>query len=259
LVSAALLVPLAARAQFSAAPESGTATKTTFLRLTNNSNAIVVEPVVANPARGRIAVLVSHPERINNFNYFIGRAMPGYGYRVLMLNYYGEEQTYYEFLAPIAAAIKALRAMPGVEKVVLAGHSTGGPMLTAYQDVAENGPKACQGAERVYKCDTGLAENLPRADAVMLLDANSGAPERTISLNPAIDAHQPRKHNAALDIFAPANGFDPATKSAQYLPEFLRKFFAAQGARANQLIDEAQAQATTRMTNPSWSLVPASI
>jgi hypothetical protein len=46
----------------------------------------------------------------------------------------------------------------------LAGHSTGGIELTSYQDVAENGPKACQGPERVYKCQTKDAENLPQAD-----------------------------------------------------------------------------------------------
>jgi hypothetical protein len=77
---------------------------------------------------------------------------------------------------------------------------------------------------------------------VMLLDANSGAPERTIALNPAVDPHHPRQHNAALDIFDPRNGFNPANKSANYSPEFLKKFFAAQGARANQLIDAALAR-----------------
>ncbi len=174
-----MLAPMGAQAQFSTAPEGGAPTKTTFIRLTNNANAILVEPATPNPVKGRIAVLVSHPENINNFNYFIGRAMPGYGYRVMMLNYYGREQTYYEFIAPIAAAIKALRAMPGVEKVVLAGHSTGGPMLTSYQDVAENGAKTCQGAERIYKCDGKDLENLPKADGVMLIDSNAGAHHRT--------------------------------------------------------------------------------
>jgi hypothetical protein len=160
----------------------------------------------------------------------------------MMLNYYGPETSYYEFIPPIAAAIKALKALPGVEKVVLAGHSTGGPELTSYQDVAENGPKACQGPERVYKCDGKGLDNLPRADGVMLLDSNAGAPERTVSLNPAVDPHHPRQHNAELDIFSPKNGFNPATKGANYSPEFLKKFFAAQAVRANQLIDEAQAR-----------------
>ena len=239
ILLAIALMPTAALAQFSPAPEGGPPTKTTFVRLTNNANAIVVEPVTPNPEKSRIAVLVTHPEHVNNFNYFTGRELSKYGYRVMMLNYYGPEQTYYEFIAPIAAAIKALRANPGVEKVVLAGHSTGGPELTSYQDVAENGPKACQGPERIYKCTGKDLDNLPKADGVMLLDSNAGAPERTVALNPAVDWRHPRQRNVALDIYDPKNGFNPATKGANYSAEFLKKFFASQAARANQIIDEA--------------------
>ena len=241
LVLAAAFVPTAARAQFSPAPEGGPPTKTTFVRLTNNANAILVEPVTLTP-KSRIAVLITHPEHVNNFNYFTGRELPKYGYRAMMLNYYGPEQTYYEFIQPLAAAIKALRAIPGVEKVVLVGHSSGGPVLTSYQDVAENGPKACQGQERVYKCDGKGLDNLPKADGVMLLDSAAGAPERTDALNPALDAHHPRVHHADLDMFDPKNGYNPATKGATYSPEFLKKYFAAQAARSTELIDEAMAR-----------------
>jgi hypothetical protein len=239
LVLTIAIMPVAARAQFSAAPESGPTTKTTFVRLSDNANAILVEPVTPDPLKSRIALLVTHPEHVNTFNYFIGRGLPRYGYRVMMLNYYGAEQTYYEFIAPIAAAIRTLRSTPGVQKVVLAGHSSGGPELTSYQDVAENGPRACQEPERIYKCAPKGLENLPKADGVILLDADSGAPWKTSALNPAVDPHHPRQHNAELDMFDPKKGYNAATRSANYSPEFLKKFFAAQGTRANQLIDEA--------------------
>jgi len=85
-------------------------------------------------------------------------------------------------------------------------------------------------------------DNLPKADGVMLLDSAAGSPERTDALNPAVDPHHPRQHNAELDMFDPRNGYNPATKGANYSAEFLKKFFAAQGARANQLIDEALAR-----------------
>jgi pimeloyl-ACP methyl ester carboxylesterase len=233
---------VAVQAQSSGVTENGLPTKTTFIRLTNNSNAILVEPERAVPAKSRIALLVSHPEHVNSFNYFIGQALPRYGYRVMMLNYYGAEESYYEFLGPISAAIKTLRALPGVEKVILAGHSSGGPMLTSYQDVAENGPKACQEPERIYKCDPKGLENLPKADGLVLVDADSGAPWKTSALNPAVDPHHPRQHKPELDMFDPNNGYNATTRSANYNPEFLKKFFAAQGARANQLIDEARAR-----------------
>lgn len=236
------IAPISIHAQFSAAPEGGPSTKTTFVRLANNANAILVEPVTPDAAKSRIVVLVTHPEHVNNFNYFIGRELPKRGYRVMMLNTYGEEQTYDEFIAPIAAAIKTLRAIPGVEKVVLAGHSTGGPELTSYQDIAENGAKACQGAERIYKCRAKDLENLPKADGVMLLDSNAGSPERTIALNPVLGLHDLQRRNPDLDMFDAKNGFDPATKSATYSPAFLKKYFAGQASRANQLIDEALAR-----------------
>jgi hypothetical protein len=40
-------------------------------------------------------------------------------------------------------------------------------------------------------------------------------------------------------MFSPKNGFDPATKSATYSDEFLKRFYAAQGAKANLVIDDA--------------------
>lgn len=212
--------------------------KTTFVRLGQGANAILVEPITQND-RSHIAVLITHPEHANNFNYFLGLDLPKYGYRAMMLNYYGKEQTYYEFLQPLAAAIKALHAIPGVDKVVLVGHSSGGAELSSYQDVAENGPSACQGADRIYKCDGKGLDNLPKADGLMLIDANTGAPDKTMALNPAVNEHRPRDVDPVLDMYNPKNGYDPATHSAKYSDEFLKKFFAAQGAKANRVIDEA--------------------
>ena len=242
LALAALATATSAHAQYSAAPaEPGLPTKTTYVRLSNIANAILVEPVTLND-RSRIAVVVSHPGHLNNFEYFIAPGMARYGYRVMLVNYYGPMTTYYEYLAPISLAIKAMRAMPGVEKVLLAGHSTGGTEATFYQDVAENGPKACQEPARIYKCQTKDAENLPRADAMVLLDANTGAPERVRKTNPAVDPHHPRRYDVSLDLFSPKNGYDPTTGAANYSAAFLKRFYAAQAAQVNGLIDEAQAR-----------------
>jgi pimeloyl-ACP methyl ester carboxylesterase len=232
------------------APDGGRPTKTTFVQLANNAYAVIVEPVTPDPMKSRIAVFITHPTLVNTLNYFIGRELAQRGYRVMMMNVTGadpglltyDEVSYEMYIPPIAAAIKALRAIPGVQKVVLAGHSTGGPELTAYQDVAENGVKACQGPERIAKCSGKGLENLPQADGVMLLDIATGAPERTIALNPAVGAHSPHRERPDLDSFDPVNGYDPATRSATYSAEFLKQYFAAQRERANQLIDEALAR-----------------
>jgi hypothetical protein len=214
----------------------------TYVRLANNANAIIAEPAVVDAARNRIAILITHPEHANNFNSWIGRELAKRGYRAMMLNYYGPEETYEEFLAPLAAAVKHLRGLPGVAKVVLSGGSTGGAELTFYQDVAENGAKACQAPEKVYPCTGKNLDGLPKADGVVLLDINVGAPVRTIAIDPAIEGRRPRVRNAQLDMFSSRNGFDPKTGAATYSPDFSRRYFAAQGARANGLIDEALAR-----------------
>lgn len=238
LAAAALLTPVAASAQFSAAPDAGVPVKVTFVRLGNNANAIITEPVTPDPVRSKIGVVVSHPERINNFNYFIGRGLSQRGYRVMAINYYGPETSFYELLAPMGAGVKAMKAFPGVEKVVLAGHSTGAAEVSLYQDVAENGAKACTRPERIYKCDPKLAEGLVKADAFMILDGNSGGPERMLGSNPAFDPHDAKAYNEALDLFSPKNGYNPATGGANYSPEFLKRYFAATAARVNGVIDE---------------------
>jgi hypothetical protein len=73
----------------------------------------------------------------------------------------------------------------------------------------------------------------------MLIDSAAGAPERTDALNPAVDLRYPRARNPELDMFSPQNGFNAATKAATYSPEFLKRFYAAQAAKANTVIDDA--------------------
>ena len=216
----------------------GPPTKTTFLPLSGNANAVLVEPVTLN-AKSRIVIIRTHPEHVNNINNN-GRPLVDYGYRVMAVNYYGREQLYYEFIPPLAAAIKAAKAIPGIERVVLLGFSTGGPELTSFQDVAENGPKACQEPGRLYKCDGKGLDNLPKADGVMLVESAAGSPERTDALNPAVGAHDWHVIHPELDMFSPKNGYNPASKSATYSADFLKRYFAAQAARSTELIEEAQ-------------------
>jgi hypothetical protein len=217
-------------------------TKLTFVPLANNANAVILEPVTPDPQRSRFALLISHPEHANNFNYFIAPQMAERGYRVMMVNYYGAELTYEEYLAPLASAVKYLRNIPGVQKIVLTGHSGGGPELTYYQEIAENGPKACQLPERVYPCRGRDLENLPPADGIMMLDARAGVVERLIALDPSVDNDHPRDHKPELDMFDPRNGYSPQTKSGTYSAEFEHKYLQAQGARQTHLIEEASAR-----------------
>ncbi len=217
------------------------ALKTTFVALSNRANAVLLESAEPSPKR-RIVAINTHPDHNNNFNYFIGRELAARGYRVLLLNYYGPEAEFDEFLPPIAAAVRYARGLPGTEKVVFATHSGGGPALTYYQEVAEKGPAACQEAARLYPCRGPGLTGLPAVDGILLLDINIGAPHRMLSLDPAVETAAPRKREPSLDLYTPANGFDPATNSARYSPAFVKRFFSAFNARGERLIADAQAR-----------------
>ena len=217
-------------------------TKQTFVQLSNNANAVILEPVTPDPQKSKFTLLITHPEHANNFNYFIAPEMASRGYRVMMVNYYGNEVIYEEYLQPLALAIKYIRAMGDGQKIIMTGHSGGGAILTYYQEVAEGGAKACQGSERMYPCRGKVVEGLPPADGVMNLDARAGVVERLVALDPAITNAAPNVRNPALDLFNPKNGFDPKTKGGTYSAAFKAAFLKAQGARQNKLIAQAQAR-----------------
>jgi pimeloyl-ACP methyl ester carboxylesterase len=141
----------------------------------------------------------------------------------------------------IRSGIEFLRKRPGIAKVVLWGHSGGGPATSFYQAVAETGSSYCRGANKLIECDSTL-DGLPKADGLVLVDAHPGVSVNGLrSLNPAvIDEHDPRKIDPALDPFNPANGYKNG--ASHYSDEFKRKYFKAQANRMNRLIDSALAE-----------------
>jgi pimeloyl-ACP methyl ester carboxylesterase len=137
------------------------------------------------------------------------------------------------------SSVAYLRKVPGVQKIVIWGHSGGATLMTAYQMIAENGVKACQGPEKLAKCPNNLA-NMPAADGMILADSNWGNAEMSLfSLDPAVIAEGDGVNiNTDLDLFNPKNGYDP--KGSDYSQEFIRKFQTAVGKRENVLIANAQ-------------------
>jgi hypothetical protein len=79
-----------------------------------------------------------------------------------------------------------------------------------------------------------------------LLDAHPGNTVNTLrSLNAAVlDENDPSKLDASLDPFDPRNGFNPNGQSV-YSAEFMDRYFKAQAARMNRLIDKALAMRET--------------
>jgi len=186
-------------------------------------------------------------QQVNNLNDPTGPQLAGRGYREILLNHAiaGGNKVGYESIAPaIGQAIKYARGLPGVDTVLLFGHSIGGPLVSFYQNVAENGPRACQGPEKIYPCRADLLKDLPKADGVIFTDVHLGESFRLLTyLDPAVtDESHPFKRNPRLDLFEAANGYDRSTKGATYNKAFLKDFFAAQAARNDRLISDALAR-----------------
>lgn len=137
-----------------------------------------------------------------------------------------------------SSGISYLRNQTYINKVVALGHSGGGAMLWAYQNIAENGVSACNGPEKLYPCSDDLA-NLPAADGFISVDANYGLSTMTfLSVNPAItDENSGLKINASLNLYSPANGY--TSNGANYSTSFRKSYQTGVVARWNRIIDHA--------------------
>src|SRR5205823_11274296 len=106
-----------------------------------------------------------------------------------------------------------LRSQPGITRVVLLGHSGGGPTMTFYQAVAEKGVAFCQQPGKLIKCSNALA-GLPKADGVILMDAHPGnginavrSLSAGVTNDPAVlNQNREPSTNPRLDPFDARNG-----------------------------------------------------
>jgi hypothetical protein len=145
-----------------------------------------------------------------------------------------------QYAPAYSAAVKYLRGLSGVSRVVIISHSGGAHEMAFYQNVAENGPKACSGPEKIYPCRPALTDGLEKADGLILLDPTLGALHQMSSADPAVDSAAARRRIPELDMFDRRNGYDPDTRSASYSSEFSRRFYAAQAARSATLVEQAR-------------------
>jgi pimeloyl-ACP methyl ester carboxylesterase len=199
-------------------------------------------------AAPHVAVLLVH--RTSNFlSHIATTELARRGFLVLAMNPRSDNNEaavrFEENALDIKSGIDFLRRQPGIAKIVLLGHSGGGPATSFYQAVAEKGPSFCRGPNKLVECDDSLA-GLPRADGLLLVDAHPGVSVNGLrSLNPAVtDEHDPRAIDATLDPFSAANGYD--AKRPRYSDAFKQRYFRAQAARMNRLIDLARAALETR-------------
>jgi pimeloyl-ACP methyl ester carboxylesterase len=197
-------------------PDGGAAPHVAFLVIHRTSNFLSHPAALELPKRG-FMVLAMNPRSDNN-----------------------EAAVHWEDNAlDIRQGVEFLRKQPGITKVLLIGHSGGGPATSYYQAVAETGPSYCRGPGKLVECGDAVA-GLPPADGIVFLDAHPGNSVNGLrSLNPAVtDEAHPFDVDPALDPFDAKNGFNQEGDS-HYSEEFQRKFYRAQAERMNRLIDRA--------------------
>jgi hypothetical protein len=190
-------------------------------------------PHVAFLAIHRTADYLQHPSCLE---------LPKRGFAALCMNTRFENSEFDVDWDRIALDVKAgmefLRKQPGIRTIILFAHSGGGPSLSFYQAVAENGVAYCQDPHRIWPCRGDLAD-LPRADAMVFADAHPGPGVTTLrNLSGAIVDETPGKIDPMLDPFDPKNGYNPDGES-NYSPDFQARYFAAQSRRMNRLIDQS--------------------
>lgn len=191
-----------------------------------------------------VAFLTIH--RTANFmNLIATRELAKRGYMVLGMNPRSDNNeaivNFENVALDIKQGVEFLRKQPGITRIILIGHSGGGPATTFYQATAEKGVSYCNGPNKLTPCSNAFAD-LPKADALLLLDAHPGNTVNSMrSLNPAVvDEEDPSKIDASLNPFNPKNGFNPNGQS-EYSKEFMDRYFKAQAARMSRLIEKALA------------------
>ena len=220
-----------------AGPVAAPSFRTEYIRLPNQNEGLLYEPVTLT--HPRTAIIFTHPDR-NNFTAPVGREMANRGYRALMLNYRGDddfgEASPEEYLPGISQAVQYLRSLEGVDRVVLVGHSGGGHLVGLYGGVAERGPGFCSDPRKIYPCAAKGLERLAKIDGVVFLDSTLGALHQMSGIDPAVAG---KKRDVKLDMFAPANGYDPARKAGHYSASFAKAFYRAQAADNERIVNSA--------------------
>jgi hypothetical protein len=234
-----LVVSLCAISVRDAAPQGSTA----YLQLSPTVKAVLYSPDAS--VKGRVAVVNMH-EDSNRLSDIACIELVKRGFYVLCMNGRSDNNEALDFWndlpLDVATGIKYLKDTVKASKILLYGGSGGGPLMTFYQNVAQNGPSVCQGANKLIACTNELA-GLPPADGIILRDAHPGTAVNTLrSINPSVQRDdKPDQITAALDPFSAKNGFN-GSGSSSYSHEFKERYFKAQAVRMNRLVEAALAK-----------------
>jgi len=234
---------------FQPAAAVGETTESLFLQIQNKFARVQATlHVPRQPAK--VVVVHAHPWG-NGLGSWSAAMVAEKGIAVLSFNTRGANTSaqpdviFEPLLLDVAASVQEMKDR-GYQKVILMGGSAGGPLTSAYQNVAENGNAAFDGDRKVYKFpgffeEDGSPMSLPKADGLIFRNPIAGTSTSFLNrLDPSIVDEATGKRNPSLDMFDASNGFAAKTGLASYHKEFGLKYGRAQAGRMNRLIDSAQ-------------------
>lgn len=223
--------------------EAAAQPQASYLQLSPTVKAVLYSP--APDSKPRVAIVNMHEDG-NRLADIACTELVQRGFYVLCMNGRSDNNEALDFWndlpLDVAAGVRYLKETVKASKVLLYGGSGGGPLMTFYQNVAQNGPSVCQGANKLIPCGNELS-GLPPADGIILRDAHPGTAVNTLrSLDPSVQREdRPDRIDASLDPFSSKNGYNPSGAS-HYSNEFKERYFKAQAARMNRLVDGALAK-----------------
>jgi hypothetical protein len=129
-------------------------------------------------------------------------------------------------VAEIGAGVRWLKAVAGVETVVLLGNSGGGSLMATYQGHAEHGSLVPVPGGKLCR---GLDDMLP-GDLYISIAAHPGRADLlTFMMDPSVtNESDPVSRDPSLDMYDPENG-------PPYSPDFQDRYRAAQLERSTRL------------------------
>ena len=189
-----------------------------YINLGHQSAALYESTQKSEKSTVGIVVMHSHQDYMN---FIANSELAKRGYTVIATNP-GSSDLIENKVISIQACVDYLRNRGDIRKVILLGHSGGGTVMSAYQNLAENGRKALN--DKLYQDYSDKINNLPPADGVMLFDANPGL--STVMLN-SLDPN----------VTDESTGFN---LSGKYTYDKEKEYMQGQQERYNRLVKEAQ-------------------
>ena len=214
--------------------------------------------------RPKTAIIFMHP-RGGNVTHFALEPLAKQGFATLGMSSRHVNRTgiHEELVLDVAAGVKFVKSR-GAQRVLLAGHSGGGSLMSFYQSQAETAPP-----NRVKETPAGDPPDLnkfdlPKADGLITLNAAEGEGIHfTHHLDPSlVDENDPFSYDPSLDMYHPDNGFREPPEPTKYRPEFVEKVRKAQQARGWRLVEIARAKVREQnryreqITKPHFKSLP---